>query len=47
MGRGIVLQAGCGNSSVSKAFELVRGMKGLSVDANSLQSSAEWHLANG
>lgn len=36
-----------GNTSVSKTFELVRGMKGLSVDANSSSSSAEWHLANG
>ena len=39
--------SGGGNASVSKAFELVRGMKGLSVDANSPSSSAEWHLANG
>ena len=36
-----------GNTSVLKTFELVRGMKGLSVDANSSSSSAEWHLANG
>ena len=36
-----------GNTSASKTFELVRGMKGLSVDASSTSSSAEWHLANG
>ena len=36
-----------GNTSVSKTFELVRGMKGLSLDASSSSSSAEWHLANG
>ncbi len=39
--------SGGGNTSVSKTFELVRGMKGLSVDATSSSSSAEWHLANG
>jgi len=39
--------SGGGNASASKAFKLVRGMKGLSVDANSSSSSAEWHLANG
>jgi hypothetical protein len=38
---------GAGNTSASKTFELVRGMKGLNVDANSSSSSAEWHLANG
>ena len=38
---------GGGNSSTLKGFELVRGMKGLSVDTNSSSSSAEWHLANG
>lgn len=36
-----------GNTSVSRTFELVRGMRGLSVDASSSSSSAEWHLANG
>ena len=39
--------SGGGNSSTSKGFELVRGIKGLSVDANSSSSSARWHLANG
>jgi len=39
--------SGGGNASASKAFELVRGVKGLSVDANSSSPSAEWHLANG
>ena len=39
--------SGGGNASASQAFELVRGMKGLRVDANSSSSSAEWHLANG
>jgi hypothetical protein len=35
------------SSLTSRGFELVRGMKGLSMDANSSSSSAEWHLANG
>ena len=39
--------SGSGNTSVLKTFELVRGMKGLNMDANSSSSSAEWHLANG
>lgn len=42
-----IVASGGGSSSPSKRFELVRGMKGLSVGANSSSSSAEWHLANG
>lgn len=42
-----IAASGGGSSSPSKGFELVRGMKGLSVGANSSSSSAEWHLANG
>jgi hypothetical protein len=39
--------SGGGSTLASKAFELVRGMKGLSVDSNSSSSSVEWYLANG
>jgi len=39
--------SGGANPSASKRFELVSGMKGMSIGASSSSSSTEWHLANG